>query len=87
MIDYDFSENYVIIHFKDSVYPYDVVVEALNDFKDSCWIVLDGLDKNDFSVYLEPKENEGTPQEAFGSFFNYLLGLMHTETKQFDSVN
>jgi len=82
MISRTFSNNRVVLNFKNSVYPFELVVEVLNEFKESCWVGITGNDQGDFTVYLEPKDPSASVEEAYGEFFNYLLGLMRSVNEQ-----
>ncbi len=76
MLSKKFINNSLILEFKDSVYPFELVVEVLNEFRESCWVAIYGEDQQNFKVYLEPKDSSSAVSVAYGEFFNYLLGLM-----------
>ncbi|MDK2849391.1 MAG: hypothetical protein PWP03_759 [Candidatus Woesearchaeota archaeon] len=76
MLHRTFKDNTVVVTFKDSVYPFELVVEVLNEFKESCWVAIYGEDQTNFKVYIEPKDSSANVEIAYGEFFNYLLGLM-----------
>jgi hypothetical protein len=58
------------------LYGYGAVMQAGNDFSESCWVLVDGDKDDKLLVTLRPKLKEISLDNLAYEFSNYTLGLM-----------
>jgi hypothetical protein len=63
-------------------YDYPCLLEAANEFTDSCWIMMkEGKDTTSLKFKIEPKEDSQKIRDAVYSFLNFALGIMNRKIK------
>jgi len=70
----------VTLFFDTRIYKLDSIMEAANDFTESCWVNIDSDVKDKVLVKITPKTSKIELDNLGFEFFNYVLGLMHNES-------
>ena len=81
-MDIRFEENAAEFELDFSFYDYPTIVEAANEFTDSCYVAFAGAKSGKYiSVRIEPQDEDINVRDAVYSFFNYMLGITNGKIK------
>ena len=75
-IDIDNEKNEVKLNMNTEFYALDMIIEAAQEFTDSCWINIDREKEDKVIVIIKPKSKEIDINTVGNEFYNFVLGLM-----------
>lgn len=75
-INIDKEKNEVKIDINTEFYELDKIIEAAQEFTDSCWVYVDRQNDSRVNVIIKPKSKEIDINTVGYEFYNFVLGLM-----------
>lgn len=80
-VNVSISDNVGVLEMDFLYYDLPSLIEAGNEFLDSCWFAMMPKDDDTLLIRIEPKDETMTAHDAVYSFLNYTLGIVTGKMK------